>query len=313
MLDRELGRSVSKTAFFGLVFKTMDRMTDDLKTLKAFMARLLIVTANQKPHVVISALYILSELKRDNKAVDFILRGKDEDLKLAELLDVKDESDVDSEAKDAAASVPELNKDEVVDPLTQVKDEDEDSDDEFFADLDVGEDGEAVVVSTKNAKAGPESISLVQRQPTVTVKDEVDRNTEYDPYGRNPKFCGGAYAKLWPLLSLTNHRHPTVCIFARKLLNGEDIEYKGNPVEDFTNMKFLDKFTNKNPKKLSAASLDSRRALGAKSVYMSRGLRSKKFSMQDLRKAKAEEVPPELLFIHGSVTGFILRIYFSII
>lgn len=37
--------------------------------------------------------------------------------------------------------------------------------------------------------------------------------------------------------------------FAKSILKGESVTYSGNPLQDFTLIRFLDKFVYKNPKK----------------------------------------------------------------
>ena len=56
----------------------------------------------------------------------------------------------------------------------------------------------------------------------------------YDITKRDPKYAGAEHTRLWELLLLRQHAHPTVCEFARTLLSGQRIEYRGDPVEDHT-------------------------------------------------------------------------------
>eukprot|EP00166_Cyanidium_caldarium_P004469 ctg_471.g276 len=56
----------------------------------------------------------------------------------------------------------------------------------------------------------------------------------YDITKRDPKYAGAEHTRLWELLLLRQHAHPTVCEFARTLLSGQRIEYSGDPVEDHT-------------------------------------------------------------------------------
>ncbi|KAJ3619187.1 hypothetical protein Zmor_008735 [Zophobas morio] len=47
---------------------------------------------------------------------------------------------------------------------------------------------------------------------------------------------------------LADHYHPSVRSFAEQLLKGKPIQYRGDPLADFTLLRFLDKFVHKNPK-----------------------------------------------------------------
>lgn len=53
---------------------------------------------------------------------------------------------------------------------------------------------------------------------------------------------------MWELIALSTHVHPTVRLWANKLINGESIEYGGDPLLDFSIANFLDRIAYKNPK-----------------------------------------------------------------
>lgn len=57
----------------------------------------------------------------------------------------------------------------------------------------------------------------------------------------------------WELYShfsfqLSEHFHPSVALFAKTILQGNYIQYSGDPLQDFTLMRFLDRFVYRNPK-----------------------------------------------------------------
>nr|CAD7404866.1 unnamed protein product [Timema poppensis] len=76
------------------------------------------------------------------------------------------------------------------------------------------------------------------------------RSKLYTPYQRNPVFAGAEYCTYTELLTLTQHFHPTVALFAYNILQNELIHYSGDPLQDFTLARFLDRFVFKNPKKV---------------------------------------------------------------
>jgi hypothetical protein len=47
---------------------------------------------------------------------------------------------------------------------------------------------------------------------------------------------------------MTTHCHPTIRLWAAKLLNGEPVSYNGDPLLDFGLANFLDRISYKNPK-----------------------------------------------------------------
>ncbi|XP_051510656.1 CCAAT/enhancer-binding protein zeta isoform X2 [Myxocyprinus asiaticus] len=70
----------------------------------------------------------------------------------------------------------------------------------------------------------------------------------YDPIHRNPSYCGADNTTLWELQKLSLHFHPSVALFAKTILQGEFIQYTGDPLQDFTLIRFLDRFVFRNPK-----------------------------------------------------------------
>ncbi|XP_069811402.1 CCAAT/enhancer-binding protein zeta-like [Dendropsophus ebraccatus] len=65
---------------------------------------------------------------------------------------------------------------------------------------------------------------------------------------RNPLFCGADNTSVWELKKLSEHFHPSVALFAKTILEGNSVQYTGDPLQDFTLMRFLDRFVYRNPK-----------------------------------------------------------------
>ncbi|XP_075059437.1 CCAAT/enhancer-binding protein zeta isoform X2 [Mixophyes fleayi] len=76
----------------------------------------------------------------------------------------------------------------------------------------------------------------------------LNQSGQYDPLNRNPLFCGSDNTSLWELKKLSEHFHPSVALFAKTILEGNSIQYTGDPLQDFTLMRFLDRFVYRNPK-----------------------------------------------------------------
>jgi ribosome biogenesis protein MAK21 len=82
--------------------------------------------------------------------------------------------------------------------------------------------------------------------------EEGDSSTmqkQYQPQHRNPLYAGADVTSLWELQKLTCHFHPSVSRFSYDLLKTSSVEYDSNPLQDFTLIRFLDRFVYKNPKK----------------------------------------------------------------
>jgi ribosome biogenesis protein MAK21 len=73
--------------------------------------------------------------------------------------------------------------------------------------------------------------------------------TSYDPIKREPRFVNSEASCFFELCALGQHIHPSVAKFANYLLAGEDVQYEGDPITDFSLTSFLDRFSYKKPKK----------------------------------------------------------------
>ncbi|KAJ8270964.1 hypothetical protein GJAV_G00121250 [Gymnothorax javanicus] len=126
----------------------------------------------------------------------------------------------------------------------------EDSEEEKFEDLD--DDEEERFTDADKVEEGKEQMADVPGQAVSWVHHqnmEGGKKTEtYDPMHRNPLFCGADRSTLWELKKLSAHFHPSVALFAKTILQGEFIQYTGDPLQDFTLMRFLDRFVFRNPK-----------------------------------------------------------------
>lgn len=71
----------------------------------------------------------------------------------------------------------------------------------------------------------------------------------YDLYARDPAFSHAEDTLLYELSLLTSHYHPTVVKYAQILLQGGQIICLGDPLVDFSNKAFLDKFAYRHAKK----------------------------------------------------------------
>jgi hypothetical protein len=65
---------------------------------------------------------------------------------------------------------------------------------------------------------------------------------------REPKYANADSTQLFELASLCLHSHPTVRLWAQSLINGEYIDYGGDPLLDFSITNFLDRIAYKDPK-----------------------------------------------------------------
>eukprot|EP00178_Gracilaria_changii_P005133 TRINITY_DN1830_c0_g1_i1.p1 TRINITY_DN1830_c0_g1~~TRINITY_DN1830_c0_g1_i1.p1 ORF type:complete len:919 (+),score=133.02 TRINITY_DN1830_c0_g1_i1:174-2930(+) len=93
-----------------------------------------------------------------------------------------------------------------------------------------------------------------------------DRKSEipvhaYNPQKRDPRFAGAENSCLWEMLGLSSHFHPSVSMFATSICEKlKAIQYPGDPLKDFADIAFLDKFSYKKAKNRVAKSLYGKRS-----------------------------------------------------
>ena len=116
--------------------------------------------------------------------------------------------------------------------------EPEESDDEEETFKDVPEDGES-------DSGGASLMPASQHSDPVTTTQQA-----YDPRKRDPTHAKAANSSLWDLLPMALHYHPSVSLFASKLMSHASADSMP-PKPDLnlnTLIHFLDRFVNKNPK-----------------------------------------------------------------
>eukprot|EP00111_Clytia_hemisphaerica_P022985 TCONS_00067631-protein len=130
--------------------------------------------------------------------------------------------------------------------------EDDDEDEEHFKDVILEAEEEEAGDETKEKDDEKDVIEDSKEEktgPSWTFRATNKDTTHYNIHARNPLYAGAEYTCAWELTSISNHFHPSAQHFADSLLKGEDIVYKGDPLDDFTLLRFLDRFMYRNPKK----------------------------------------------------------------
>ncbi|XP_028395866.1 CCAAT/enhancer-binding protein zeta-like isoform X2 [Dendronephthya gigantea] len=129
--------------------------------------------------------------------------------------------------------------------VTQPEELDEE---EHFTDVIDPEDPEsAPSLPSSDVSKQPNAVHETSSQGHVFV--DSPHTSGYQANARNPLYSGADNSCLWEVMKLSRHYHPSVSRFAQNLLQGESISYDGDPLSDFTLMRFLDRFVYKNPKK----------------------------------------------------------------
>lgn len=133
--------------------------------------------------------------------------------------------------------------------LTQQPEEEDDE--EHFVDVPSEDDEDKITTEeVSSARKEPQTRhpDAAKSPKTETRVSRAQKSQTYKPSQRNPLYSGAENSCLWELNRLSRHYHPSVSHFAHTLMKGNNIEYKGDPLQDFTLMRFLDRFVYKNPK-----------------------------------------------------------------
>lgn len=110
----------------------------------------------------------------------------------------------------------------------------------------------------ENKKEEKGIISVVNLETSDIICDDIEQEvkveykpniSEYDPTARNPEYCGAEFSLAYEVVTLSNHFHPSVALYADTLLRRKHIASDGNPLKDFTISKFLERFVYRNSKK----------------------------------------------------------------
>ncbi|XP_062980353.1 CCAAT/enhancer-binding protein zeta [Elgaria multicarinata webbii] len=258
LLDPGLALCAKQSMFLNLVYKSL-KADIVLRRVKAFVKRLLQVTCGQMPTFTCGALYLLSEL-----------------------LKVK----------------PGLR--------VQLQDHVESDDEEHFHDHEeAGEEEESFVDADKEIKSKRIGEAVKPHDPVSGASWVHHQNLTggknvggYDPLHRNPSYCGADRTSFWELKKLSEHFHPSVALFAKTILEGNYIEYSGDPLQDFTLMRFLDRFVYRNPKVRKGKENTSSVVMQPKKKQSMNDVRNLAVNSKEFLAQDESKIPVDELFFH---------------
>ncbi|XP_065820085.1 CCAAT/enhancer-binding protein zeta isoform X1 [Labrus bergylta] len=257
LVDPGLLTSSRQSMFLNLLYKSL-KADIVLRRVKAFVKRLLQVSAEQNPSFTCGALFLVSEVMKAKPSLTVLLEH---------------DGDEDEEAfKD----------------LAEEKEDGDDDEEERFVDAD------------KLEEEGSESAEKVESKPAASWVHHQNleggkSKQSYDPLHRNPSFCGADHSTLWELQRLSLHFHPTVSLFAKTILQGGSIQYSGDPLQDFTLIRFLDRFVFRNPKQLKGQQNTDAAAMMPKQRF---AIKSLPVNCEEFLSKEESQIPVEEVFFH---------------
>ncbi|KAK2527063.1 hypothetical protein Q9966_010522, partial [Columba livia] len=265
LLDPALATCSRPSMFLNLVYKSL-KADVVLRRVKAFVKRLLQVTCGHMPPFICGTLYLLSEL-----------------LKVKPELRVQLQDHVESDDEECFKDQEEAEEDE-----------------EKFVDADKGVESEERSTMENSAKTNDSTASWVHHLNMRGRK----RGTSYDPMHRSPLYCGAESTSLWELKKLSEHFHPSVALFARTILEGNHIQYSGDPLQDFTLMRFLDRFVYRNPKHHKGKENTSSVVMQPKKKQFMKDRQNLAVNSKEFRAKDESKIPVDEVFFHRFYSKF---------
>nr|XP_015210566.1 PREDICTED: CCAAT/enhancer-binding protein zeta [Lepisosteus oculatus] len=262
LLDPGLSQCSKQAMFLNLLYKSL-KADIVLRRVKAFVKRLLQVSCEQSPTFICGALYLVSEVMKAKPGLRILLQenGEGEEEKFEDL------------------------------------DEDDDDSEEKFTDADKEEEGGQGQTQAENP------VRTAPSKPTASWVHhqnlEGGKNLgAYDPLHRNPLYCGADGSTLWELARLSSHFHPSVALFASTILQGESIGYTGDPLQDFTLIRFLDRFVFRNPKQNKGKDNVDSVVMQPRQRLSMNNVRSLAVNCQEFLEKDESQIPVDEIFFH---------------
>lgn len=217
------------------------------------------------------------------------MKEEGEESEKEEVKEEEDSEKEDSDDDDDESEEEEEEEEEVKEEKEESKAMEEEEGDDEVADLDEAffqdsddqsenekeHESESEEEEKKKENSDHESDAEQPVQPAAPASSPLP-SVVYDIHARDPIFSNADRTFLFELSLLAHHYHPTVAHFANQLLDGSRVFCSGDPLIDFSNKAFLDKFAYKHPKQKD---LDNARDRGSE-------------VMQSHKKAKSLTQPP---------------------
>eukprot|EP00808_Paulinella_micropora_P016518 g63502.t1 len=160
----------------------------------------------------------------------------------------------------------------------------------------------SLMTSTADSPPGPTLQGLSSRTISTSSPPAEEQEQEhahaYDPWKREPLHCGAQYSCLWELGVLCAHFHPSVAKFAQTIAKGDHIQYKGDPLTDFTRQAFLDRFVYKNPKGKPTRPGGGQRLSRKAATRGQTGRQALLVNTEEFREMAQEQLPEDQVFFH---------------
>ncbi|CAG9770496.1 unnamed protein product [Ceutorhynchus assimilis] len=281
LLDPKLLTTTHQAMLLSLLYKALLKDTQ-IDRIKVFIKRLLQISMYVQPNFSCGLLYLVSQLISKKPGLQALTLKELNATNLDQFEDEEEEKyyDIKDEKEDLEY---ETNKNE--DPVIlnaeaiEIKEEPEEEKPDLKL-LEVSFKGSSWVHVDQKVKKVHEPIS------------------KYNPSSRNPLFAGGEFLAYSELRYLKNHFHPTVALWAHNVLQGEKVKYTGDPLKDFTLIRFLERFVFKNPKSFDEKS-GAHPTFGKRKFYKPKGVKMLAVNSKSYLNENQDNIPVEEMFLYS--------------
>ncbi|CAH0697721.1 unnamed protein product [Spodoptera exigua] len=336
LTNAEIFNTTHSALLFSLIYKSL-KQDKNIPRVTSFIKRLLQLCCYMTPAQSCGMLFLISQVLKDGEkkeAVKLVWTKREikEEIKeeVPEIEDSQDESaedtvtEVNTTLNDTADDEVKVEQKKVDLLRGDKKDLLDDDEEESYVDLKIDDQGnirpkkrkhgsvihgwyhakvKSEVTEEKKDEEQEKDTAKIQLKKTVNMDKEI---TEYNPSARNPSFAGAHRSAYLELVTLARHFHPTVKLFAEKLLQEQIIQYSGDPLKDFAGIRFLDRFVFKNPKKRADTQQDdgikkvkgSHPKFAIRKNYTAKGLKSIPVNSASYLNEDASKVPVDERFLY---------------
>ncbi|XP_076278101.1 nucleolar complex protein 1 [Lasioglossum baleicum] len=266
LLDPQIGVVNKRALFLNLLFRVLQK-DKKIPRLYAFIRRSLQVALYFPANMTCAILYVISKIIYNHKEL------KNSLLKSRMCIKIENE---DAETENTLFSTEDVDE------------------------LDKPINSENSILLTNIAIVRDENEETKsQLKVDDDIKVELPKEKEYDPFYRNPLYAGITQDLSAELITLSKHYHPSVALFASTIIEGKLIDYTGDPLEDLSLMRFLDRYVFKNPKKLEDKKVQRRNdPLAQRAGYTPKGIRCIPVDSVSYLNEREERIPVDELFLY---------------
>ncbi|XP_053980561.1 CCAAT/enhancer-binding protein zeta-like [Hylaeus volcanicus] len=266
LLDPQIGVANKRALFLNLLFRVLQK-DNKIQRLYAFIKRSLQIALYFPANMACAILYVISKILHTRKELKDLL--------------LKPQICINIENEDSGAEASSTRS-ETINVCEKPSGNSEDS------------------ILLTNVTTGVD-VNGIKSEIKVEgdVQIESCKQKKYDPFYRNPLYAGVTKGLSNELIALFKHYHPSVALFANTILEGKPINYTGDPLEDLTLMRFLDRYVFKNPKKLEDKKVKKKNdPLAQRAGYTPKGVRCIPVDSVLYLNEKEERIPVDELFLY---------------